>query len=203
MAEDEIVAPVEGDPQADDKAAEPKEEPKAKEPTPEEMRAEIERLRAAQAKNNKENEGNRKKLKEYEKAEKERADALKTEQERRDEEHKAVSAKAETLEKELRSVKVSHAIELTALAMDFHDSEDALRPEVISAVEFDENGAIDMKSVRAAVKKLAESKPHLVDKSGEADAKNKNRSNGMPLPGSKVAPKPGNQPAPQTHRLVR
>jgi hypothetical protein len=135
------------------------------EDTPESLeaaRAELERTRAALKKANGESAERRKRLAELERAEKVRKDAELSETDRlkRDDAEKA--QRLEKAEADLRQARVEHAVEMTALAMDFIDPDDAMRPEVLAAVELDEDGKVIRKSVKAALEKLAKAKPHLV-----------------------------------------
>jgi hypothetical protein len=111
---------------------------------------------------NVESAGRRKRLESYEKAEKERQDAELSELDRL---RKSDAERAETvasLQSDLRVTRLAHRAEVLALQLKFRDPDDALKLADLSAVEFDDEGHPDPKGVKAALKKLAEAKPHLV-----------------------------------------
>jgi hypothetical protein len=197
---------VQGDPESttdETKPVETKpevEKTKEKEQTPDEIRAENARLKEHNHKLNEENAERRKKLKQYETDEAKRLDALKTEEQRKEEERVAAVARAEKAEAALQQRETEYAIRMQALAMDFHDDDDALRPEVISAVERDEEGNIIAKSVKDALKKLAEAKPHLIDK--EESAATTTKKPGTPGRPNNQPPRPKTEPELDRESLV-
>lgn len=140
----------------------------AEKPTPapaksaEQLAAELESAERRIGELNAESAGRRKKLEAFEKAEKERQDAelSETERLRRSDAEKDETISA--LRDSLRATRLAHRAEVLALQLKFRDPDDALKLADLSAVEFDEDGLPDPKGVKAALKKLAEAKPHLV-----------------------------------------
>ena len=151
--------------------------------TPEEMRAELERTRKALKDANREAADRRKKLDAFEAAEKKRADAELSEVERLKKDVGERDNSLTAAQQELRTERLSHAVELTALAMDFHDPDDALALLDTSAIEFDDAGRPNRASIKKALEALAKAKPHLVAK---ADTRSRD---GSP-PGRQGAPRP-------------
>jgi hypothetical protein len=162
--------------------------------TPEEIRAELERTRDALKKANKEAAERRKKLDAYEKAEADRKTAELSETDRLKAERDDLSKSLTTAQADIRSERAAHAVELVALALDFHDPDDAMRPEVLAAVEFDEDGRVDRTSVEKALKALAKAKPHLV---AQSDGQDRRNHDGTPPRRTGNTPKPGDQRKPE------
>ena len=152
--------------------------------TIDQLREEIKGLKA----NSKELDTAKAKLKEIEdagKSELERATAKATE-----EEQKRTAAEQRAADLALQIV-----VERTAGKMGFHDPDDAYRLIDRRAVEMGEDG--EPKNVEALLKKLAESKPHLV-KTAEGDEKKPPAAQKSPPP----TPKPNGKP-PTRDELVK
>lgn len=130
-------------------------------PTPEELRAELDRARTALKKANSEAADRRKKLDAFEKAEADKRAAELSEADRLKAERDSLNATLTAAQTELRTARVTHVVELEALALGFHDADDALRPEVLEAVTIDDAGKVDRASAKKALKALLEAKPHL------------------------------------------
>lgn len=96
--------------------------------------------------------------KELEEKRKEEMDDLTRSQTERDEE----KARADKLEQELADMRMSQAVTLAATGANFFDPQDALSLLNPNDIALDENGIPNRQSVEAAVKRLADSKPHLV-----------------------------------------
>ena len=96
------------------------------------------------------------------KAKMDEVDRLKLEKEEKDNEAKA-------LRDQLSQERVSNAIARAAASANFHAPDDAAAFIKTTEIKLNEDGTPDMRSVQAAVKKLAEDKPHLIRGLGSAD----------------------------------
>lgn len=115
----------------------------------------VKQLRAENAKYRTEKKELESKVSEFEKAQM-------SELERAQAERKEAAERAEKLEAELRTERISNAIRAAASEKNFHDPEDAVAQIAADKVKIDDDGRPDPKSVKALVNSLAESKPHLV-----------------------------------------
>lgn len=155
--------------------------------TPEEMRAELERTRKALKDANKEAADRRKRLDALEKAEKERSDKDLSESERLKKDLGERDSALTATQQELRNERTANAVELVALALDFHDTEDALRLIDLDAIEYSEDGRPDRKSIKKALEALAKAKPHLVATGDDAQ---RSRDGSPPSRGGSRRPNP-------------
>lgn len=122
--------------------------------------AELERLRAALKKANREARDYRLKAKSFEEAEEARQQAELSELEKAQKIAEKAQAAAKQAADELRATRLQHAVEMAATARGFHDSADALALADLSGVEIDDAGTVT--GVESALDALAKSKPHLV-----------------------------------------
>lgn len=99
---------------------------------------------------------------ELDKIKKAEMDDLERAKTERDEEKQA----REAVEKELAHLRMSSAIERAALSANFHDPQDAMSLIDLTTISTNDEGLPNKQSVDAAVKRLAESKPHLVKPQG-------------------------------------
>lgn len=84
------------------------------------------------------------------------------------EELKSAQKKADRLAEESRTIKLENAF-LRANVVDWVDPEDALRLVDLDEVDIDEDGTVDRKALRSALRDLAKRKPHLVKKPKVSD----------------------------------
>lgn len=97
------------------------------------------------------------------------------------------SSERDTLRTENQDLKVRLAVALSSEAQKFHDVEDALLHLKVSDLS-DEDGDVDSKAVAAALKDLAERKPHLVksEKSEDDEEEEEEKPpSGSPMNGGK------------------
>lgn len=171
-----------------------------KKPTLDEALAELEKVRAALKNTNHESADRRKRLEALEAKEKEAELAKLSEVERLKAERAADATSLATAQAELRAERIARHVELAALAMDFHDPEDAMTPAVLDAIEFDDKGAVKPASVTTALKALAERKPHLI---ARPDPDLKLKPNGTPAASRTAPPRPTITPEVPRRSLVR
>lgn len=82
--------------------------------------------------------------------------------------HAEALAKLEQATADVNKLKLEKAF-LSANDVTWHDNEDALTMADLSGVEVDEDGNVDRKALRAALKELAKRKPHLVKKASKQE----------------------------------
>jgi hypothetical protein len=147
---------------------------------PEDAEKELVELRDQLHKVNAESAGRRKRLADLEKAEAERQAAALSETERlskraADAEKAALATKAE-----LAAVRLERAVEQAAA--EFEHPEDVLRLIDRERLEFDEDGAVKPKSLKDAVKALAERRPGMLKSAAKRFSGTPSLDRGTPPP---------------------
>lgn len=153
--------------------------------TLEDALAELENLRKQNRALGRENAERRNKLKTFEEAEAQRAEAEKTELQKAKDRvallEKQLSDQAESMNKQA----IRHSVEITAARLGFSDPADAFTLADLSEVEITDDGKV--KGVEAALKSLLEKKPYLkgtetteTKRSPELDARKRNSLSSTP-----------------------
>lgn len=151
-------------------------------------------LKSALQKERANNKDLAKRLKAFEKAQQEKADAEKTEIQRLTDSSTKSSEKITKLATAFRTSKVEEAVLRAAGSAKFTDPTDALRVEVLNAIEVEQDEddpskvTVDADSVKKAVEALAKSKPHYLAQ--EEDTRRQ-----RPPSGSKFGGSGGNKPS--------
>lgn len=94
------------------------------------------------------------KLKEYE-------DKDKTDLQRASEERDSLKEENETLKEAISKLRISNAF-LASNTYTWHDPEDALNALDVDSITIDDDGKVDKKTLKAAIKAVAEAKPHWI-----------------------------------------
>lgn len=137
--------------------------------SPDEIAAELKRTRESLKKANKEAADRRRRLDELEAAERQREEAkltederTKRETERQREEARQVRTRAAELEAENKRLKIDHAVYIEAQEKGFEYPQDVSRLIDLDAIDMDEVGRVDTKTVKDAVERLAKARPALL-----------------------------------------
>lgn len=153
--------------------------------TPEQLQAELERVRVALKKANDESAGRRKKLEEIEAAEEARKTAELSEAQQ-------AAARAEKAEAELKALAERHernaiqaAVRLEAVTLGFVDPADAVALADLSSVTLGDDDQVI--GADKAVQALAKAKPHLVKQATTADINARNSGRQTSLTPEQIA----------------
>jgi len=136
--------------------------------------AELGRIREALKRANAEAAANRVKVKEYETAERERADAEKTELERAQAALAEMESKAVAAQALYARAQIENAVRFAAQGLGFYRPDDAIALLDLSALELTDKG--EVKGVDAALKALTTERPYLVKAAmpNDPDARKRN-----------------------------
>lgn len=134
--------------------------------------SELEMLRVALKRANREAAERRKKLEELEAGEAKRREAEMSEAERLKAQAAAAEQRLQVMEKALSESRIRQAVTVAASGLAFVDADDAYRLADLSGVTIDEAGTVS--GVDGALKALAKAKPHLLRQAGGAAATNIN-----------------------------
>ena len=143
---------------------------------PADLQAELDRVRKALADANKEAAARRKKLEALEKAEADRQQAQMSELEKAQARVAELEQRAAQAEADRKAALIRAAVIARAQAHGFREPDDALRFLDTSAVEIAEDGQVA--NVDEVLKKLAKSKPYLLQPTGAVGATNPGRGQG-------------------------
>lgn len=128
--------------------------------TPEQLKAELDKVRKALAMANRESAERRKKLEQLEQAELKRKQAELTEAQRLEAQLHDAQARLKDLEAEHEELRARHLVERVATRLEFQDPADAYALLDLSQVDLDDESAA--KSVEGALRSLVKAKPYLV-----------------------------------------